>query len=116
MAGTVGAMFNGALQFGSAIGLAAFSAIETSVEATDGDPQSYHGSAAAFWFVLGIVLVEILSMSYFYQRGTDHGPQPTFDDQTKDNMVRTVGEKSNETDNAKIDALMTKEELNGLPV
>ena len=115
MAGTVGAMFNGALQFGSAIGLAAFSAIETSVEATDGDPQSYHGSAAAFWFVLGIVLVEILSMSYFYRRGTDHGPQPNFDDHDKNKIARASRESSNEADEVKVDAL-TMKELNGSPV
>lgn len=76
MAGTVGAIFNGALQFGSAIGLAAFYSIETSVEAAHGNPQEYDGRAAAFWFLLGIVLVEILCISYFYKRETEQvGPQ-----------------------------------------
>ncbi|KAN0078090.1 Major facilitator superfamily domain containing protein [Tylopilus felleus] len=70
MAGTVGAIFNGALQFGSAIGLAAFYSIET-VEAAHGNPQEYDGRAAAFWFLLGIVLVEILCVSYFYKRETE---------------------------------------------
>ncbi|KAG2354680.1 major facilitator superfamily domain-containing protein [Suillus spraguei] len=48
MSGTVGAMFNGALQFGSAIGLAAITSIETSVEATHGGSHEYAGRAASF--------------------------------------------------------------------
>ncbi|KAG2050525.1 MFS general substrate transporter [Suillus hirtellus] len=48
MAGTVGAIFNGALQFGSAIGLAVASSIETSVEATLGGSHEYQGRAAVF--------------------------------------------------------------------
>ncbi|KAG8215717.1 major facilitator superfamily domain-containing protein [Butyriboletus roseoflavus] len=116
MAGTVGAIFNGALQFGSAIGLAAFGAIETSMEATDGGPQMYRGRATAFWFLLGIVLVEILSITYFYQRGTDHGPQPKFDDHDKNNIVKASGETSNEVGELKTNALPMKEELNGLPM
>lgn len=118
MAGTVGAMFFGALQFGSAIGLAAFSSIETSVEATHGGPQEYYGRAAAFWFLLGIVSIEILSVSFFYQRGTDHGSQPKIDDndKNKSSVVRASGKGSNESDEVKIDVLTRKEELNGLSV
>ncbi|KAH0835592.1 major facilitator superfamily domain-containing protein [Lanmaoa asiatica] len=114
MAGTVGAIFYGALQFGSAIGLAAFSSIETSVETIHGGPQEYYGRAAAFWFLLGIVLIEFLSISYFYQRGTDHGPQPRFDDHNNNNAVRAEEEKSNEADEVKNDAVTIKEGLNGL--
>ncbi|KAF8839739.1 MFS general substrate transporter [Paxillus ammoniavirescens] len=80
MAGTVGAMLNGALQFGSAIGLAAAGSIETSVEAANGGPGEYHGRAAAFWFLLAIVLLEFISVSWLYQRKTDHLSQPKFDD------------------------------------
>ncbi|KAI9463830.1 major facilitator superfamily domain-containing protein [Boletus coccyginus] len=94
MAGTVGAIFNGALQFGSAIGLAVFCSIESSVGATHGGLQEYHGRAAAFWFVLGIVLIEIFSMSYFYRRGTDHGPQPKADDYSHNTTMRVTEEKS----------------------
>ncbi|KIK81637.1 hypothetical protein PAXRUDRAFT_748221 [Paxillus rubicundulus Ve08.2h10] len=78
MAGTVGAILNGALQFGSAIGLAAAGSIETSVEATHGSREKYNGRAAACWFLLGIVLLEIISVSCLYQRKTDHLPQPNF--------------------------------------
>lgn len=93
MAGTVGAIFNGALQFGSAIGLAAFCSIETSMEATHSDSPEYHGRAAAFWFLLGIVLIEILSVSYFYERRTDHGPQPKFVDYNHNTTTMTSEEK-----------------------
>ncbi|KAG0700177.1 major facilitator superfamily [Suillus ampliporus] len=76
MAGTVGAIFNGALQFGSAIGLAAVSSIETSVQGTHGGSYEYAGRAAAFWFLLGIVSLQFISISIFYDRSTDHKPQP----------------------------------------
>ena len=67
MAGTVGAIFNGALQLGSAVGLAAVSSIQTSVEATHGGTTNYAGRAAAFWFVLAVVCVELLSLLVFYR-------------------------------------------------
>ncbi|KAG1744988.1 major facilitator superfamily domain-containing protein [Suillus paluster] len=76
MAGTVGAIFNGALQFGSAIGLAAVSSIETSVEATHGGSHEYGGRAATFWFLVGVTALQIISVSIFYDRSTDHVPQP----------------------------------------
>jgi hypothetical protein len=80
MAGTVGAIFNSALQSGSAIGLAAAGSIETSVEATHGGPVEYAGRAAAFWFVLGIVALEFIAVSIFYDRSTDHKTQPEYDE------------------------------------
>ncbi|KAF8129729.1 major facilitator superfamily domain-containing protein [Boletus edulis] len=95
MAGTVGAMFNGALEFGSAVGLAALTSIETSVEATHGGPQGYYGRAATFWFLLGLTVIEILSLLYFYQRATDHGPQPELDDR---DVVKVSEDTPNETD------------------
>ncbi|KAI0631657.1 MFS general substrate transporter [Trametes polyzona] len=67
MAGTVGAIFNGALQLGSAVGVSVVGSIETSVEATHGGPQSYAGRAAGFWFLLGVVGVEGLSLLVFYR-------------------------------------------------
>ncbi|KAG0693821.1 major facilitator superfamily domain-containing protein [Suillus ampliporus] len=75
MAGTVGAILNGALQFGSAIGLAAISTIEASVEATHGGSHEYAGRAAVFWFLFGIAALEFISLSFFYDRSTDHKPQ-----------------------------------------
>ncbi|KIJ09027.1 hypothetical protein PAXINDRAFT_172663 [Paxillus involutus ATCC 200175] len=87
MAGTVGASFNGALEFGSAVGFAAVGSIETSVEATHGGPEEYHGRAAAFLFLLGIVSLEIISVSSLYQTKTDHLPQPKSDDTVYDNTA-----------------------------
>ncbi|KAH7915495.1 major facilitator superfamily domain-containing protein [Hygrophoropsis aurantiaca] len=98
MAGTVGAVFNGALQFGSAIGLAAISSIETSVEATHGGPEEYAGRAAAFWFILAIVCLEALSIFWFYQTGTDHQPQPKHNDTLYDEKTERSNEKLNDSD------------------
>lgn len=72
MAGTVGAIFNGALQLGSAVGISAVSSIETSVEEKNGNPASYAGRAAAYWFMLGIIGVEIISLSVFYKVEAEH--------------------------------------------
>ena len=82
MAGTVGAIFNGALQLGSAIGISAVGSIKSSVEDTHGGPTSYAGCAAAYWFLLGIVSVEFVSMLVFYRidkEGTADGKQEEAD-------------------------------------
>ncbi|KAI0631643.1 MFS general substrate transporter [Trametes polyzona] len=71
MAGTVGAIFNGALQLGSAVGISAVGSIETSVEATHGGAQSYAGRAASFWFLLAIVGVEWVALLVFYRRSKE---------------------------------------------
>ncbi|KAG1895776.1 major facilitator superfamily domain-containing protein [Suillus fuscotomentosus] len=80
MAGTVGVIFNGALEFGSAIGLAGVSSIETSVEAIHGGSHEYQGRAAVFWFLLAVVSILFISVSIFYDRSTDHTPQPEHGD------------------------------------
>ncbi|KAF9221117.1 MFS general substrate transporter [Gyrodon lividus] len=89
MVGTVGAILNAASECGSAIGLAAVSSIETSVEAIHGGPDEYYGRSTAFWFLLGIVVLEFISISCFYQRTTDHLPQPKSND-PNDPTTRTV--------------------------
>jgi len=66
MRGTVGAMFNGALQLGSAIGIATFNAIQVSVDAKAGGLEVYKGRAAAFWFVVGVICVEAIAILVFY--------------------------------------------------
>ncbi|KAG1788948.1 major facilitator superfamily domain-containing protein [Suillus plorans] len=80
MAGTVGAIFNCALQFGSAIGLAVASSIETSVEAIHGGSHEYKGRAAVFWFLLTVAFILFISVSICYDRSTDHTPQPEHGD------------------------------------
>ncbi|KAI6010694.1 major facilitator superfamily domain-containing protein [Pisolithus orientalis] len=63
MSGTVGAMFNGALQIGSAVGLSAVTSIESAIEARNGGATGYHGRAAAFWFLLGVIVVEMYPLA-----------------------------------------------------
>jgi hypothetical protein len=77
MAGTVGAIFNCALQCGSAVGLVAIISIQTAVDATHGGSHEYAGRAAAFWFIFAIVAVEFISVSIFYNHSTIDKPQPT---------------------------------------
>lgn len=76
MAGTVGAIFNSALQFGSAIGLAGASSIETSVEAVNGGSHEYGGRGTTFWFLFAVVSIQFISVLIFYDHSTDHIPQP----------------------------------------
>ena len=66
MAGTVGAIFNGALQLGSAIGISAVGSIESGVDAARG-ADAYAGRAAAYWFLLAVVAAEWLGMLIFYR-------------------------------------------------
>lgn len=53
------------LQFRSGIGLAAISSMETSVEATHGGLHEYVGRTTLFWFLLGIVALQFISISIF---------------------------------------------------
>ncbi|KAI9059413.1 MFS general substrate transporter [Trametes sanguinea] len=92
MAGTVGAIFNGALQLGSAVGISAVGSIESSVEATHGGPQSYAGRQAAFWFLLAIVSVELLSMLVFYRRSKE-GTVQEVDVSAKEKALQEVSEE-----------------------
>lgn len=70
MAGTVGAIFNSALQVGSAVGLAIVTSIQTSVDEKVDHSNSikdmFKGRAASFWFLLGLAVLELLSVTIFY--------------------------------------------------
>ncbi|KAF8835588.1 hypothetical protein BDN67DRAFT_415142 [Paxillus ammoniavirescens] len=79
--------FQRALEFGSAVGFAAVGSIETSVEATHGGPEEYHGRVAAFLFLLGVVSLEIISVSCLYQRKTDYLLPPELTDDLCDNIA-----------------------------
>lgn len=86
MAGTVGAMFNGALQLGSAIGLAVATSIETSVEAKNGGFSEYHGRSAVFWFLVGVIFVQAIAVIVFYRTSTEPDSEVNGSmDFTKDN-------------------------------
>ena len=79
-AGTVGAIFNSALQLGSAIGLAAITSIQTSIDGAEVHSASaplpttkaewtyaYRGRSAAFWFVFAVVVLETVSVLVFFR-------------------------------------------------
>lgn len=75
MAGTVGAIFNSALQLGSAVGSAAVTSIQTSIAAKPGQggADGYQGRAAAFWFLFAVIVVEAIAVLVFYQpQRTEH--------------------------------------------
>ncbi|KAF8636098.1 hypothetical protein AX17_003803 [Amanita inopinata Kibby_2008] len=65
MAGIVGAIFNCALQLGSAAGIAIITSIQTSVEKTHGGPADYRGRAAGFWFLFAFVCFGMLAVLVF---------------------------------------------------
>ncbi|KAH9895729.1 MFS general substrate transporter [Cubamyces lactineus] len=93
MAGTVGAIFNGALQLGSAVGISAVGSIESSVEATHGGSHSYAGRAASFWFLLAIVCVEFISMLVFYRRSKEGLAQELDAADMKEKVLEECGEE-----------------------
>ncbi|PCH34681.1 MFS general substrate transporter [Wolfiporia cocos MD-104 SS10] len=69
MAGVVGAIFNGGLQIGSAVGVATVGSIMSSVQDMHGGEfaSGYLGEAAAYEFLLGIVVLEFFGMLIFYR-------------------------------------------------
>lgn len=91
MAGVVGAIFNCALQLGSAVGLAAVSSIETSLDSGRGKPDAYTGRAAAFWFLLAVVGVEVISLLVFYRVEAEHR-EDVFDEEQLDRKIDAVQE------------------------
>ena len=62
MRGTVGAIFNGALQLGSAVGISAVNAIQVSV---DGTASGHKGRASAFWFTAAVIWTEGIAVLIF---------------------------------------------------
>jgi hypothetical protein len=68
MAGTIGAIFNGALQVGGTVGYAICGSVQTSVEARA--PGGFHGFAgrrAAYRVLLGFACFELLAVLLFYR-------------------------------------------------
>jgi hypothetical protein len=71
--GVVGAILNSALQLGSAVGTAATTAIQTNVDSKQPDPTtSYKGRAAAFWFLLGLIVLELIAFWIFFKPNATH--------------------------------------------
>lgn len=74
MAGTVGALFNGGLQLGSAVGLAIATSIQSSVSLQHGDINSFTGRAAAYWFIFAAAGIGAVGIAVWYRldRSIDH--------------------------------------------
>ena len=71
MAGVVGAAFNSATELGAAIGLAIDMSIEASIEvgSDSGGFEEFRGRRAVFWWLLGAVYAEAISVLVFYRTG-----------------------------------------------
>lgn len=68
MAGTVGAIFNSAIQLGAALGSSVLLSISTSIEnKTPDGPLQFTGRADAVWFLFAAVVVEALCVLIFYK-------------------------------------------------
>jgi predicted MFS family arabinose efflux permease len=88
VAGTVGAVFNSALQLGSAVGLAAVSSITNSLDEKTAESltpplstwsadlsavsqemwkRAFEGRAASFWFLLAILGIETIAVIVFFK-------------------------------------------------
>lgn len=80
----MGAIYNSALQVGSALGNAIITSIETNVEAqpSSGGLSGYKGRAAAFWFIFAVVVLETISVAVFYR--PDEAEQQTKEPETPD--------------------------------
>lgn len=94
MSGTVGALFNGALQLGSAVGIAAVTSIESSIEARS--PQGaagFEGRRAAWLFLVAVVAVAALSVAVFYRTS-----KPSLADLEDPDRKESQDEKSHNTE------------------
>jgi hypothetical protein len=68
VAGTVGAVFNAALQLGSALGVSALTSVQTSIDAKyPGTNHGYAGRVAAFWFAVALIGVQGIAVLVFYK-------------------------------------------------
>ncbi|KAG8720151.1 hypothetical protein FRC09_010038 [Ceratobasidium sp. 395] len=66
-AGTVGAVFNAALQLGAAVGTSATTSIQASVDERTHSGPGFTGRSAALWFVVAYVALEITAVAVFYR-------------------------------------------------
>ncbi|KAJ7630008.1 hypothetical protein DFH06DRAFT_1337930 [Mycena polygramma] len=71
MSGTVGALLNGALQLGSALGLAAATSIESSIEArSPSGAEGFEGRRAAWLFLAAVIATEAICVAVFFRTST----------------------------------------------
>ncbi len=91
----MGAIYNSALQVGSALGLSIVASIQTSgaAQPSGGGPNGYKGRAAAFWFLFAVVVVETISVAVFYKPG--QAEQQTKEQGAPDREKVSEGTRSN---------------------
>jgi hypothetical protein len=86
MSGTVGALFNGALQLGSAVGIAAVTSIESSIEArSPHGAEGFQGRRAAWLFLVAVVATAAISVAVFYR--TTKPTLADIEEKTENNVV-----------------------------
>ncbi|KAG8684069.1 hypothetical protein FRC09_015640 [Ceratobasidium sp. 395] len=66
-AGTVGAVFNAALQLGAAIGTSATTSIQATVDGRTSSGSGFTGRFAALWFLVAYIALEIVGVAVFYR-------------------------------------------------
>jgi hypothetical protein len=68
MSGTVGALFNASLQLGSAVGIAAVTSIESSIEArSPRGAEGFEGRRDAWIFVVAAIAAMAISVAVFFR-------------------------------------------------
>jgi hypothetical protein len=100
-AGTVGAIFNSALQLGSSVGIAAVTSIQTSIDGGEVQAASvplpttkaewtdaYRGRAAAYWFVFAAVVLETLAVLVFFRSHAIPGDEEREEERERKRMKR----------------------------
>jgi len=105
IAGTIGAIFNSALQLGSAVGVAVITSIQLGVDGKHrhgGEEvqgaERYAGRAAGFWFLLAVVALETLAVAVLY-RTTDQLKKQT-DEERLGSDDATLAEPADEKEKA----------------
>ncbi|GBE80918.1 major facilitator superfamily domain-containing protein [Sparassis latifolia] len=76
MAGIAGALFNCGIELGAAVGLAADTSIESSVEKSHGGFYEFYGRRATFWWQVATLGVSALAVLVFY-RADAKAPPPS---------------------------------------
>jgi hypothetical protein len=73
--GIVGAVFNAALQLGTAVGSAAITSIQQNIDGRQPDPEgTFKGRRAGFWFLVAVIVVEMIGFVIFYRTSSSTSP------------------------------------------
>ncbi|KZV87502.1 MFS general substrate transporter [Exidia glandulosa HHB12029] len=77
IAGVVGAIFNSALQLGSAVGAAFITSIQTTIDNSSTTDSTYRGRSIAFWILLGFIVADTIALVLLYKPDSQTaGPRP----------------------------------------